>query len=297
MFLYHLLNEVLRGQMKCISCETEINPKWKHAVDINVCPFCGKYIMEEHLKNLFSSLNKTMEELRKYPDQLNDWILSNYSFIKTDSPNLKNFLPKEVIKELRKEIDNAEFQEKKQSIVKIKNANGEIEEVVVEKTQSEEKTSGFFERAEVLKGSGKTSNKGKAPVESEQPKSVAEKTQYLKELAKRIKSEGSEGIINEAGLASMISPESIDRADPETVAQLESFIDDGDIVSSGLVSESTGDDDDEIPSAVLSMASRAKKGSGGGANEADLQSLRDMQNKVKNAHKKLESGKGGFSRA
>jgi hypothetical protein len=49
--------------MKCVTCQTEINPKWKHAIDINVCPFCGKNIMEEHLKNCLVSLAAAMEEM------------------------------------------------------------------------------------------------------------------------------------------------------------------------------------------------------------------------------------------
>src|SRR5579885_95705 len=115
--------------MKCITCEVEINPKWKHAIDINVCPFCGQHIMEEHLKNLLTSLGETMEKLQAYPQQLDDWLLSNYNYIKTDSPNLKMYLPKETVKELRKELDEAEFQEKKRSVVKVKNAvTGEEEE-------------------------------------------------------------------------------------------------------------------------------------------------------------------------
>jgi len=50
--------------MRCISCTTEINPQWKHAIDMNVCPFCGKHIMEEHLKNLFAALSSTMDDYK-----------------------------------------------------------------------------------------------------------------------------------------------------------------------------------------------------------------------------------------
>src|SRR5271166_1978670 len=150
--------EVLEGQvnMKCVSCDTEINPKWTHAIDINVCPYCGKLILEEHLKNCLVALTTAMDEMQKYPEQLDDWMLSNHNYIITDSPQLKMYLPKETIKELRKEIDDAEFEEKKSSTVKIKLPGGGEQEIVVEKTQSEAKTNSFFERAEVLKGSGKT---------------------------------------------------------------------------------------------------------------------------------------------
>lgn len=276
--------------MKCVSCETEINPKWRHAIDINVCPFCGKYILEEHLKNLFTSLATTMESLQNYPDQLNDWLLSNYNYIKTDSLNLKDYLPKEALKEMRKELDNEEFQEKKKSIVKVKTGDGKIEEVIVEKVQSDAKANGFFERAEAFKSPDRD--------KEEDSKSVSEKTQHLKKMAQQIKSdlkEGSKGHISQAHLASMINSEiNNETLENSEVAELQAAIDGGNIVS-GLPDPADGtDEDDRIPSAVLAMASRAKNNNN--AVNKDLETLHEMQNKVKNAQKKLASGKGGFSR-
>jgi hypothetical protein len=278
--------------MKCISCETEINPKWAHAIDINVCPFCGKHIMEEHLKNCIVGLAAAMEDMQKYPDQLDDWLLSNHNYIKTNSPNLKNFLPKDVIKEMRKEIDDEEFQEKKKTIEKIKVSDGmggfTEEEVIVEKVQSDNKTKSFHDRANNML-------KQEKAVEGE-PKSVTEKTRHYKAMADKIKQEAA---INakEGGMASMTSPEMMSQADPEAVADFRSMISTGDIVSSGLPETSTGDDD-EIPSVVLAMASMKKNGGGGGdgANEKDLAALRNMQAKVQGGAKRLNSGKGSFSR-
>jgi hypothetical protein len=287
--------------MKCISCETEINPKWKHAIDINVCPSCGDPIMEEHLKNCIANLSLAMNDMLKYQAQLDDWMLSVHGYIKTDSPDLKLFLPKGSLKELRKEIDEAEFQEKRFSTAKIKVPDGKggytEEEVAVEKVQSDAKTESFFERAEVLKSAGKSSGKAaRSPDEPELPKSVAEKTRNLRARVEEIKSSGS-AAIEEGGVASVISPDMLDSASEEDVAVFSSMIDSGDIVSSGLMADPTGDDD-EIPSVVLAMASRSnKRGNQGGANEKDLQSLHEMQHKVQNGHKRLSSGKGGFSRS
>ena len=69
--------------MKCTSCDTDINPKWLHAISNNVCPNCGQHIMQEHLKNLLTSLRETMEKLQEYPNEVDDWMLSNFNFIKT----------------------------------------------------------------------------------------------------------------------------------------------------------------------------------------------------------------------
>lgn len=278
--------------MKCISCETSIDPKWKHAIDINVCPFCGKHIMEEHLKNCLVALSSAMDEMAKYPEQLNDWLLSNHNYIKTSSPDLKSFLPKEVIKEMRKEIDEEEFLEKKRNFVTIKTPDGEHHEIEIESNiQSEAKTNGFHERA-----AGKLPKKRE--VSPDAPKSVAEKTQYLKGLADRIKKDATAGLSGEGGQVSMITPEMLENADPEEIAEFQSMITTGDIVASSLPDTSTGDDE-EIPNVVLAMAGMKKKSGGadGGPNEKDIRAFQEMQNKARNSQKRLESGAGKFSRS
>jgi hypothetical protein len=276
--------------MKCVSCETEINPKWSHAIDMNVCPFCGQCIMEEHLKNCLVGLAAAMKDMQKYPEQLDDWLLSNHNYIKTDSPNLKQYLPKEIFKEMKREVEVQENGEPKISTIKIKLPGGGTQDVQVEKTQSEAKTNSFFERAEVLKGSGKTSGKAaKDPDEPEGPKSVVEKTQNLRAVAQQIRREVSNGAASENSLAAMM-----ESADPEAVAEFQAVISSGDIINSGLSEASTGDDD-EIHPAALAMARLAQPNSAG-ANHKDMQSLQEMQSKVQNAQKRLTSGKGSFSR-
>lgn len=274
--------------MKCISCETEINPKWTHAIDMNVCPFCGKNILEEHLKNLLADLAKTMHALQQYQAQLNDWLLSNYNYIKTDAPDLGMYLPKEAIKDLRKAIDDEEFDKKKRTI-KVKTADGE-QEVEVEKIQSDSKTNSFFERAEALRDPPK--KKGEEP---EAPKSIAEKTQHIKQMAQRIKKEVAQGIVGQADLASMMSTEGGEAENPEFVAELQSVLSSGDIVASALP-EPVGGDEDIIPGAENAVARMANMvGNKATAQERDMKTLQEMQNRVQNTSKKL--GKGGFSRA
>lgn len=277
--------------MKCVSCETEINPKWKHAIDINVCPFCGKHIMEEHLKNCVTALAAAMEAMAKYPEQLDDWMLSNHNYIKTDSPNLKAYLPKEVFHEIRKELDEQDFQEKKKSVVKIKTLteDGDVieQDVVVEKMTSDDRTQLFHDRANNML-------KQEKAVDGD-PKSVAHKTKDLKAMAEKIKREASAQAKGEGGMASMISKEMMAEADPESVAEFQSMIASGDIVSSSLPATSDGDDD-EIPDVVLAMASMKKTGADGGANEKDLHALAKMQSKAQGASKRLNAGKGSFSR-
>lgn len=127
--------------MQCMSCETEVNPKWQHAIDQNVCPFCGNHIMDDVLKDLLSTLTSTMLQLQSYPDQLNDWMLSNHSFIRTDSPSLPLYLP-----------DDYEVPRRRASAVAkhkviVVNDNGEEEEVESEVMMDQKSTNSFFERA------------------------------------------------------------------------------------------------------------------------------------------------------
>jgi len=289
--------------MKCISCDIEINPKWKHAVEINVCPFCGEHILEEHLKNLLTSLGETMSKLQEYPEQVSDWLLSNHNYIKTDSPLLPTFLPKEMIRQLKSDEDERDFQERKKFTVKVKTELGE-EEIQAETLQSEDKTNDFFKRAEVIKGSPKTTNTKPNPKAPKEFRNPAEKTEYLKNLKSQIEQEGSQGIISEDGLASMISPNSINDADPELVSGFSSLITTGDIISSAIPTDSLDDEDsmtDRILSANIAAAGGGyAKGKGGGANPADIKAARDMYAKVSESRKRMESGEaregGGFSR-
>lgn len=297
--------------MKCISCEIEINPKWKHAIDRNICPFCGQSIMEELLKGLLSTLQDTMEKLQSYPDQVNDWLLSNYNFIKTDSPDLVSYVPKETIKELKKELDNEDF-DRKRTTIKVRTANGEEEEVVTEKIQSDSKTAGFFERSGLIKkgardeGGGDedldTGDQAAATPTSQKPpkpktfKTAAERTKYLKELKEKIETEGSQGIISEKGLVAMIDPANLDSVDPEDVAALQSAIGSGDIINSALPAP-LDDDEDGMTKRVLSMNLAASnrnsiKGHDGGYNQKDAQALQNLVDKAQG-----KNMGGGFSRS
>jgi len=285
--------------MKCISCEIEINPQWTHAIDMNVCPFCGKHIMEEHLKNLFGTLRETMEELSGYSNQLNDWMLSNHSYIKTDSPDIGKYMPKEMLKELQKIEDEKDFQKRRESqkfTVKVKTETGE-EEVVAEKIQSEEKTNDFFKRAEVIKNFPTKQQQGPNIYQS-----PTEKTQHLKQMAQQIKKAGSQGLTDVTGGSMMLPADMLDNADPEAVAEYQQLISGG----TDIVSSIDTDFEDDLPGGdyilQANLAAAASKSSGGGSganvNAKDLAHLQRLQAKVSEARRNVASGaKGSFSRS
>ncbi len=272
--------------MKCISCDSEINPKWKHAVEQNICPYCGQNIMDEALKDLLSLLADTMEKMQHYSEELDSWMLSNYQFIKTDSPNLINYVSRDSLKEIKKIEEEKDFQDRKENkkfTVKVKTENGE-QEVEAERIQSEERTNEFFRRAEAVKP------------KLEGFQNTAEKTEYLKKMTQQIKKAGVPLLASEKGDSSFLSPELIEAADPDAVLEMQSLLE-----GSGEISSSLGDVsiDEDIPPVVLNMASRAKSG-GNVANAKDMVKLQQLQNRLSQSRQNFASGenrgKGGFSR-
>lgn len=252
--------------MKCKSCDSEINPKWKYAVDNNTCPFCGLSIMEEELKNLLYDLRITMESLNDYSEQLDDWLLSNFNYIKTDSVNLINYIPKDQLKQGLK-LKNNEVEGEKY-IVKIKTDQGE-QEVVSKKIQPDEKTNEFFKRADAIKPN------------LDGFSSVSEKTQHLKNMVNKIKKASNGNTSSEVISSDMIS-------------ELENQIDSGESNDSDDIN-SYSSDEEEIPAFVLNMANKNSSNS-----NADLIKLQNMRAKIANSNRNFlngeNRGKNGFSR-
>lgn len=266
--------------MKCISCETEINPKWKHAIESNICPFCGKSIIEEKAKELLTSLSTIMECLNSYPEHLRDWMLSNYSFIQTSDENLINYVPEEVLlkkySELGGKVSVPNATTNKKYKVEVASADGKVSEVEVEKLKSDEDTSKFFERAEAVKKNGNDN--------------IVEKTQHLKKLAKQLKSNKVTEIHDESldvsemdGMGEEINKATLDSILQEDMAQYNTK--DNDL------------EEEDLPPAVLAMMANSKSGTG---NMKDLALLQKLQQRRKNSLSNFESGEsrgsGGFSR-
>jgi len=107
--------------MECMSCQATINPKWKFAIENNSCPCCGQQIMEQELKDLLSSLSSSFDKLNEnYAKQLDHWMLHNFNYIKTDSPELINYVPKHLLPVKEKIVErkvSSEFSEEEDSEV------------------------------------------------------------------------------------------------------------------------------------------------------------------------------------
>lgn len=155
--------------MICISCQTEINPKWTSAIEKNECPFCGQVILDEELKTMLSSLRGLLDALQDFPSELDDWMLSNFSYIKTTSDDLVNYVSPELIRGHGSKV------------TKHTEKIGD-QDVIIEKTQSEKETNGFHARA--------LNKKGSNGIVDDQ----IERNRKLREIANKIKLTGETDI-------------------------------------------------------------------------------------------------------
>ena len=134
--------------MECKSCNSEIDPKWKHAIDQNICPFCGQPILDEQLQSSLSSLGKEMDELvSKFPDQLDDWMKSNYSYIKMSK----------ISQHQQSKGKKKDYSEE----IQLKTINGEEYQVSGEVLQSSDVSNEFLKNAgadKVVKDQGRIKN-------------------------------------------------------------------------------------------------------------------------------------------
>lgn len=96
--------------MKCNSCEANIDPKWKHAIENNVCPFCGEVIMEEHLKTLLSDARNILDELNgNYKEQFVEWAKKNYNLVYVEDQQQLERIEKTKTIESGMKRDNNDF--------------------------------------------------------------------------------------------------------------------------------------------------------------------------------------------
>jgi hypothetical protein len=253
--------------MLCISCSGEINPKWKYAVDNNSCPFCGSAIMPDEVKSLLVSLRDVMDKLIAYPEQLNDWLLHNFGYIKTDSPDLIKFVPDELLTKTKLvKSPSIEKTDNKKFTVKIDTDRGQ-EEVMAEKIQSDEETNEFFKRADAVK----PGIDGFA--------STTEKTAHLKKIVQQIKKSGTK---QQADIE-------IEDADQEAIVEMQEILSGGNSIRSSI----PDDEDEDIPPVVLAMARNSK---GGASEQTDLAKLQQMHQRVGTSNKNFRSAKGAFTR-
>jgi hypothetical protein len=68
--------------MRCMNCGANIPPEWINAIQSNLCPGCGKEIMNSQTQDLLKELTDAMQKMPNDPAGVAGWLLSNYRFQK-----------------------------------------------------------------------------------------------------------------------------------------------------------------------------------------------------------------------
>lgn len=76
--------------MRCISCQNQIDPKFKHAISQNQCPMCGGAVMSVELHKILNKLQKIMEEAKPFMVEIEGWLFTNYSIGKSKQQNQRS---------------------------------------------------------------------------------------------------------------------------------------------------------------------------------------------------------------
>lgn len=245
--------------MKCLSCEFEINPKWKAAIERNECPSCGQSLMNSELKENLSQLRAIMDKMSKFPEELDDWMRSNFNYIKADHPDVQKALEKA----------NNNFK------VKIKTDKGE-EEVSASKVLSKSQTDSFFKRANTLSSTDK-----------QKFTDDEEKTSHYKDLVRQIKKTGSTSVEDTGDDIEASDDDHIEVNPNDDSASANEY--------AALLDGGFGADQEtaNLQATVLGMS-----GNNGKPSYQDLIYLQKLKDKVENPQEFEGSNKklGGFSR-
>jgi hypothetical protein len=68
--------------MKCRSCQTEVSPKFNHAISVNICPACGGEIIPIQLQTILNELKMVMDSVGEFKIEVEDWLSSNFDLKK-----------------------------------------------------------------------------------------------------------------------------------------------------------------------------------------------------------------------
>lgn len=65
--------------MQCKSCNESVPERFAHAISINVCPLCGKEILDTYVKNILNELKTVLDKAKEHFAEVEDWLLANYN--------------------------------------------------------------------------------------------------------------------------------------------------------------------------------------------------------------------------
>jgi len=77
--------------MKCMTCQVDIPPTFKDAIQNNKCPSCGQAIYTDEMKSLITEIREALEKMPNDPEGLAGWIVSNYNLTKVGDASPATF--------------------------------------------------------------------------------------------------------------------------------------------------------------------------------------------------------------
>ncbi len=263
--------------MKCKSCEGEVPPKFAHSIAVNCCPLCGSEIMEAELQLALTELKSAMAITKSYPDEVFDWLKSNYNLITQTSVSQQLAAMEATVNmKVQAEMDKFKASYFKATPSNMKKAEAESftdkdgNQIAGETIQAPEQTNKFMKNAGVNK--------------------MVSQNDHYKKIVSELKKNGSPALMSEDGAAGVINPDMLQQAwEAEDSEQIGAYFGAGPGVASGLDSDMDGDDEG-IPSVVMSMASQAKQGNGGNYNPKDVAALQQLHGKARRASNALNNG-------
>ncbi len=266
--------------MQCKSCQQEVLSKFTHAIMTNICPFCGSEIMDPDLQKVLNSLKDVMNEgkSKKYLYQIFDWLHSNYELVNKNDEQYQvllddNFSLREENKNLKEEIENLKNNKN------LPNKQQTPKPISVENVKMGVDKEGNNVQMEGELLSTNEVFKKRALVKSDNNK--------IKQLAEQIKKNGS---ISPSEDPIDIETSSNNISENEMEEILSNSLQTSSMINNALPSSYEDDDFDSLPPEVESFVNQAASSKDGGYNAKDVEMLKKIQNKNRNASAALDRG-------
>lgn len=253
--------------MKCLSCEAQINPKWKHAIENNICPCCGELIMPEELKNGLMNLKKCIESLSNYQEPLEDWLFHNYKLMNITTNAFAKMVDSAVKeRNIRKKYEDIEKDEEDES-----EEDEALKDSKLISKGSQEQTNKFFKNAGVDHLINKNKNK---------------------KIASQIKASSSDE-------QELLLDDNVDPLDNKELNEIKSMISGDESYINSSIDKTEDDSEEKIHPAAYQLADKISKSNKSQTNR-DYEKLKNLHDRLAQSRENVLSGTGGkgsFSRA
>lgn len=253
--------------MQCMSCNEEVSEKFLHALTANSCPFCGSGIMPEELRTLLNNLAVVMCDLetKAFLPQAEAWLKQNFDLLPAHSEEYQGLLAELEKKDVELAVSEDKLNIATKELTTVKQKLDNLEKNPLRSAKLTLNQEPAVEGTVVQVGDQITTN---AFMKRADASKLVAKSNELKKVADKIKVAG--------GLSSLTVP------------------------MTDVVEEFDEAYEEEELESIAAMMAAGGVGTGnqsGGYNAKDVQLLKNLQAKQRQASRGLSSGGVGlFSR-